>query len=134
MTHRVGASHATGRAAPQAGPTKWNCHIDAHVHLYPRHVLSHVFAAVQRNVLPAADINKSDYPPLVVLLLANTRSAPERALTDNVLPGWSIARPEPGAAVVRREPGPPIVLLTGCQLQTCEGLELLGLGTDQTIP
>lgn len=130
--HGLAATHAAGGAVTATL-------VDAHAHLHDCFALGDFLDGARDGFRRgAADLGL--HPATGVLLLAQTTgdekfehlaaaAAPPRSEPPRTV-GWSLARTgEPVSLVARRDGGMRVVLVSGRQIRTAEGLEVLALAT-----
>lgn len=121
------------QAAPTArtGPLL----VDAHVHLHPSFDAGEFFAAARLNFAAAAVEAglQADSPGCLILTEGEDHGAfAGLASGRHVVPGWSVQPTrEPISLWARTPAGGEILLLSGRQIPTADGIEVLALCTDR---
>ena len=109
--------------------------VDAHVHLHPGTDPGRVLAATARNMDAAARSFGWPTRSPGMLMLTESAGIDAFAALPESAGDWRIeATTEPVSRIAHPEtPGAPIVIVSGRQIVTAEGLEVLALGTRQVF-
>jgi hypothetical protein len=108
--------------------------VDTHVHLHTCFDVPAFFDAAEVNLRRAAERAKVDAAIIGCLMLTEPLGVDRfdelRGAIGDALGRWTItATQEPTSLMVRRGGGMPLVVVTGRQIVTDEGLEVLALGS-----
>ena len=113
-----------------------SCLVDAHVHLHPFFPFEIVLKAAARNFAAAAQDLHLGQPVTGVLMLTECAGVNAFArLAEGSLSQWRIEATQERIALRARSPdGALLLIVSGRQIITAEGLEVLALGAHDVFP